>query len=280
MKEGVWNRLKTKAKERFRIVVLSDDSFKERFSFRFTPLTFISIIIVSMVLLIALTSVIIAFTPLREYIPGYGSGYSKEQVRRLSQRMDSLTLVIDQYGNYEKSIKAVVLGVVDSPDSIFVEDAKQSEKIVKDSVLKMSKFDSLLMKINMVGNTHKEEVSVQTVASNNTDKILLFAPAKGRIVSDKQHEGVDISCSASSSVFASKSGSVIQVGRVNDKYICILQHPNNIITIYQLATMPMVKVGQVVRERQAIAILDKEQIVHFELWIEGNSVDPQEYIIF
>ena len=132
----------------------------------------------------------------------------------------------------------------------------------------------------MVGNTHKEEVSVQTVASNNTDKILLFAPAKGRIVSDKQHEGVDIACSASSSVFASKSGSVIQVGRVNDKYICILQHPNNIITIYQLATMPMVKVGQVVRERQAIAILDKEQIVHFELWIEGNSVDPQEYIIF
>ena len=95
--------------------------------------------------------------------------------------------------------------MVDSPDSIFVEDAKQSEKIVKDSVLKMSKFDSLLMKINMVGNTHKEEVSVQTVASNNIDKILLFAPAKGRIVSDKQHEGVDIACSASSSVFASNT---------------------------------------------------------------------------
>ena len=102
MKEGVWNRLKTKAKERFRIVVLSDDSFKERFSFRFTPLTFISIIIVSMVLLIALTSVIIAFTPLREYIPGYGSGYSKEQVRRLSQRMDSLNLVIEEETIYLK----------------------------------------------------------------------------------------------------------------------------------------------------------------------------------
>ncbi|PIV93843.1 MAG: peptidase M23, partial [Flavobacteriaceae bacterium CG17_big_fil_post_rev_8_21_14_2_50_33_15] len=88
-------RLKRKLLDKYRLVVLNEETFEERISIKLTRLNVFVLASLSTIILIALTTILIAFTPLREYIPGYSSTALKKKATELSYKTDSLQKVIE-----------------------------------------------------------------------------------------------------------------------------------------------------------------------------------------
>ena len=96
----------------YRLVILNEDTFEERFAIKLTRLNVFVIVALSSIVLISCTIVLIAFTSLREYIPGYSSTALKQKATELNYKADSLQQVIDMNQQYYESIKKVLTGDV------------------------------------------------------------------------------------------------------------------------------------------------------------------------
>jgi hypothetical protein len=93
-----------------RLVILNEDTFEEIFSFKLNIINVFVAATLGAILLISFTTVIIAFTPLREFIPGYSSSKLKKDATELALKSDSLTLALQQNEAYIKSIQKVLTG--------------------------------------------------------------------------------------------------------------------------------------------------------------------------
>ena len=94
-KENRSNKIKKKLLHKYRLVVLNEETFEERFSFKLNRLNVFVFSTLFAILVIAVTALIIAFTPLREYIPGYSSTSLKKKATELSYKTDSLQNIIN-----------------------------------------------------------------------------------------------------------------------------------------------------------------------------------------
>lgn len=106
-----------------RLVILNEDSFEEIFSLRLTLMNVFVVGSLGAISIITITTFIIAFTPLREYIPGYTSSKLKKDATELALKSDSLSIAIQKNEKYLASIKEVLTGKL------------EFAKINKDSIL-------------------------------------------------------------------------------------------------------------------------------------------------
>lgn len=275
-----WSRITEKLKEKYRLVVLNDASFKEKISFRFTPMSLAVMLVVFMVIMVAVTTVLIAFTSLREYIPGYGSTSQRDQIWALTQKMDSLETMYEQNAEIEKGIRAIVLGEY---EMVPEEDTSNMQAVVQDTVMLFTRLDSILMKIKLVNEDKKgSKTEVEKVKPQAKNISYMFSPVVGGIsgITSSLGGGVDIACEPKSSVCAVSVGTVVYVNRENHYNVCVIHHPDNMVTVYRTQARMAVMSGQSVKAKQVIAVSDREQTVHFELWVNGVNENPEKYIMF
>lgn len=109
-----------------RLVVLNEDTFEELFSLKLTLMNVFIVASIGAILIIFITTFIIAFTPLREYIPGYTSTKLKKDATELALKSDSLEFAIKKNELYLQSIQKVLNGNL------------QYAKVNKDSILALS----------------------------------------------------------------------------------------------------------------------------------------------
>ncbi len=115
--------LKKKLFTKNRLVILNEDTFEEIFSLKLTLMNVFVVASIGAILIITVTTYIIAFTPLREYIPGYTSTKLKKDATELALKSDSLEFAIKKNELYLESIKKVLNGNL------------QYAKVNKDSIL-------------------------------------------------------------------------------------------------------------------------------------------------
>ena len=143
-----------------RLVILNEETFEELFSFKLNLMNVFVAATSGAILLITFTTFIIAFTPLREFIPGYSSSKLKKDATELALKSDSLTLVLQQNEAYIKSIQKVLTGELEyakfNKDSIL---ASASDTVSK-SDLSPSKEELELRK-----EVAKEEKNTKSNAS-------------------------------------------------------------------------------------------------------------------
>ena len=271
---------------KYRMVVLNEDTFEERFSFRLTRLNVFVTVGLSAIFLVAITTILIAFTPLREYIPGYSSAELKEKATDLSYVSDSLQNVIRMNDQYLNSIKNALTGELDldqlNRDSILSEPISDAEY----EEINRIKADSLL----------REEVAQEdkyNILPTATDNInfSLFPPVKGTIsegynVKDR-HYAVDVVTSRNAPVKSVADGRVIFAEWTAETgYVIIIKHSYGLISAYKhnasltRSQGDMVRAGEVIATAGNTGELTTGPHVHFELWNEGYPVDPSEYIDF
>ncbi|MGB7785914.1 MAG: M23 family peptidase, partial [Salinimicrobium sp.] len=132
---------------KYRLVVLNEDTFEEKVSFKLTRLNVFVVVTLAVILLIAGTTVLIAFTGLREYIPGYSSTALKQRAVELAYKTDSLQTVVELNNQYLSSVKRVLSGDIKTAD--FNRDSLlETDRLDPDEVdLKPSKQDSLLREV-------------------------------------------------------------------------------------------------------------------------------------
>lgn len=271
---------------KYRMVILNEDTFEERFSFRLTRLNVFVTVGLSIIFLVVATTILIAFTPLREYIPGYSSADLKERATKLAYVSDSLQNVIRLNDQYLSSIKNALTGEFD-PDQLN-RDSLLSEPITELEYQEINriKADSLL----------REEVEQEdkyNILPSATDNMnfSLFPPVKGNIsdpysIEDK-HYAVDIVTVRNSPIKSVADGRVIFAEWTAETgYVIIIEHSYGLLSAYKhnasltKSQGDMVRAGEVIATAGNTGELTTGPHVHFELWNEGNPVDPSEYIDF
>ncbi|WP_299332785.1 M23 family metallopeptidase [uncultured Psychroserpens sp.] len=279
-------KFKKKLLHKYRLVVLNEDTFEERFAIKLTRLNVFVIVSLGTILLIAGTIFLIAFTSLKEYIPGYSSTALKKQATVLNYKTDSLQNVINLNEQYYASIKKVLTGDVSSVD--FNRDSIIDAASIDagDIDLKPTKEDSLLREL--VDKEDKYNVFESTISSSN---FVLFPPVNGTISEGydikEKHFAVDIVVAKDTPVKATADGTVIFAEWTAETgYVVIIEHSYDMISVYKHNASLTKQQGDLVKSGEVIALagntgeLTTGPHLHFELWSRGYAVDPTKFIDF
>jgi murein DD-endopeptidase MepM/ murein hydrolase activator NlpD len=270
----------------YRLVILNEDTFEEKLSFKLTRLNVFVVVTLSAILLIAGTTVLIAFTGLREYIPGYSSTELQQRALNLAYKTDSLQTVVELNNQYLASIKRVLSGDV-KPAEFNRDSLMEAHRLSADEVdLKPSKEDSLLRE-TVVQEDKYNFLETATSRANYA----LFPPLKGPFsegynIKDK-HFGIDIVASHNAPVKAVADGTVIFSGWTAETgNVIIIEHSYGLISIYKHNSSLTKEQGDRVLKGEVVATAGSTgeystgPHLHFELWSEGRPVNPTDFIDF
>ncbi|QNM84881.1 peptidoglycan DD-metalloendopeptidase family protein [Polaribacter pectinis] len=278
-------KFKQKLTDKYRLVVLNEDTFEERFSLKLSRLNVFVLGGFFSILLIASTILLIAFTPIKEYIPGYSSSKLKADALKATLKADSLKTKLAVLENYTLALKPVLTGEIEaeSIDSLQVE-ARQRE--IDESLLNASREDSLFReKIES-----ENRFAIQQNGSSNV-KIVFFAPLTGTISQNfdvnSKHFAVDIVAKTGTPIKAVADGTVIfSAWNTETGYVLILKHANDYISVYKHNGNLLKQQGDFVKSGEVIATvgstgeLTTGPHLHFELWSGGYAVNPTNFIDF
>jgi murein DD-endopeptidase MepM/ murein hydrolase activator NlpD len=279
-KRGLLKRLRNK----YRLVVLNDETFEEKVSLKLSRLNVFLVISTAAILLVGSTILLVAFTPLREYIPGYASTELRRQAVDLNRRTDSLQQVLAYNEKYLLNVQNIISG---NPVDPIDRDLTDSTKVEGDLNPKTSKADSTLRKY--VEEEDKFNISNQKNAT--LTGFSFMAPVKGLVSSEfdpnKDHFGIDVTARKNTPIKTCISGTVIFADWTTETgYVLLVQHTREIISVYKHCSALLKKQGDYVQTGEAIAIIGNSgentsgPHLHFELWHEGNPVNPENYISF
>lgn len=282
-KRSFWEKWRYK----YRFVILNSDNFEERLSFKLSRLNVFVLSSFALLFLIGGTTLLIALTPLREYIPGYTSSNMRRQVVELNHLSDSLLTAIESKDRYLQNIKLIVDGK--TPEEI-EESISAENSAIEDVVFETISEDSVLRK-----QIEEEERFSLFASANNkaqsVDNILFFAPIKGVVTQSfnpkNQHLGVDIVAKENEAIKAALGGTVAFSSWTSETgYVIALLHDDNLFSIYKHNSVLLKKEGAKVSAGEAIAIIGNSgelstgPHLHFELWHNNKPIDPEQYIVF
>lgn len=279
-------KIKRKLLDKYRLVVLNEDTFEERISLKLTRLNvFVLGSSISIFLVIA-TTIIIAFTPLREYIPGYSSTALKKQATELTFKTDSLQQVMALNERYYGSIKKVLQGDLSVAD--FNKDSIiQAVKLEIDAVdLRPIQEDSILR--DKVDKEDKYNLFESATSGTN---FVLFPPVNGTISESynlkEKHYAVDVVVPKNTPIKATADGSVIFAEWTAETgYVIILEHRQGLISVYKhngsltKSQGDLVKAGEVIATSGNTGDFTTGPHLHFELWNDGYPINPTNFIDF
>jgi len=280
-------KLITRLRNKYLFSITNEQSFETLFSIRLSKLNIISISISIVIIITATIITTIAFTNLKEFIPGYDLNLRKKIVDNAIY-VDSLENELNRRDRFFESIQKVISGkdkpeLEDTPITDSIKNSSQSMEF--NTSEEEEKFRSTIEeeeKFNLLVNTTERN-------SNNSHKF--FPPITGFISQEfnenNGHYGVDIVAKPNTKVSTVLDGTVIfNAWTVRTGYVITIQHRNNLISTYKHNSVLLKKTGEHVKAGEAIAILGNTGELttgihlHFELWKNGKAVNPESYIKF
>ena len=290
------NPIKEVIKHKHRFVVMDTDTFKEKFSFQLSGINLFVTVGISVIVLVLLTIVLIAFTPLREWIPGYTNTQMVEQSYENMRRVDSLETRLAEQEWMIGTLQAVLSDEQSGDDFEALRQDSTATLTQLSKVYRHTMEDSLLRaEVEREDNRYevKGERVRATAASESVTAVshLFFAPLKGKILrpfeKGSKQAGIDIAGTPGQAVYAAFSGTVISANFTSEEgYVIAIQHPGNVVSVYRDNGALLKHRGDVVRAGEPIAYVaapdkgDASPHLHFELWVNGAPVNPEEYISF
>ena len=278
--------IKRKLLHKYRLVILNESTFEEKISFKLSRLNVFVTGTLAAIGLIAFTTLLIAFTPLREYIPGYSSTALKRQATELTYKTDSLLNVLEYTNRYLDNVRKVLRGDIDTL------------QMKRDSVFESIKIDPTQVDLSPIREDSALRAEVALEDKYNLfeqptfdGSIFLYAPLTGTISQtydpDHKHFAIDIVAPMDTPVKAVANGRVIfSEWTAATGYVVILEHQQDLISVYKHNGSLTREQGDVVRAGEVIATvgntgeLTTGPHLHFELWKNGNPVNPMNYIDF
>ena len=282
-KNSFWNRWRFK----YRFVILNSENFEERLSFNMSRLNVFLLGCVTITLLMGGTALVIAFSPLREYIPGYTSTDIRRQMVALNHLSDSLNSELTHRERYLQNIKNIIEGRnIDTSAMLVVPPSSYQEentvkKIAEDSLLREQV--EAEEKFNFFGYTN--------VSNTSIEKLLFFVPVQGLVTQsfniEEKHYGVDVVTKENELIKSILNGVVVLSSWTSETgHVIAIQHENNLLSVYKHNSVLLKDQGERVEAGEALAIIGNSgkwssgPHLHFELWYNNNPVDPEQYILF
>jgi murein DD-endopeptidase MepM/ murein hydrolase activator NlpD len=287
MSEKVPRKLLQKLTHKYRMVLLNEDTFEEVGNLRLTRLNLIAIVGIVLILLVFITYVLIAFTNIRELIPGYPDAAMRQQIRINAMKLDSLEYEQSVRDQYFDNLNRIISG--DMPE-MYMND---SSGVIESGEINFgrSSNDSLLRQ-----QVEAEEQFRLSVLNDNQESkkfydLHFFTPVEGIITGSFSpadgHFGVDLVAEPDAVVKATLDGTVtMSTWTLETGYVIQIQHDYEIISVYKHNASLFKTAGEKVAAGDAIAIVGNSgelttgPHLHFELWHDRVPLDPADYIAF
>lgn len=278
--------IKKKLFTKNRLVILNEETFAEVFSLRLTLMNVFVVATLGALLIIFVTTFIIAFTPLREYIPGYASSKLKRDATELALKSDSLTNALKKNEAYIASIRKILTGDLDyakfNKDSI----TPSTLASISDDEMKPTAADLKLRE-----DVAREDKYNLFEKAKPRVSVVLFPPVKGMVTDQfnpkAKHYAVDVALAKNTPIKSILGGTVIFADWTpNTENVVIIRHNSGFISVYKHAASLTVDQGDKVRTGEVIALAGstgQESTgvhLHFELWKDGYPIDPSIFIEF
>ena len=278
-----------KLKDRYRLVILNEDTLEDVWYAVLSRMNFMVWIGFAGVILVTLGIILVSFTPLREYIPGYPDGNIRWLYLQNAIKMDSLEKQIEIRDHYIDTIRLILKG---KQTNSYINEADSSSTIPNVTFSKTN-FDSVLNKQILEEERYNVLASKSRFINNSFElnKLHLYCPLKGTVTNvfdaKGNHYGIDIVSNLNEPILSVLDGTVVMSGwTLEAGYVIQVQHNNNIISIYKHNSQLLKQMGDRVSAGEAIAIIGNTgelttgPHLHFELWHNGNPLNPRDYIVF
>lgn len=274
-----------KLSDRFHILLVKEKTLEKKKLFSSSLINLISSSLFAFLLLLSITFLLIYFTPLKEYFRGYTSVELRENAVENSMKLDSLENLYITQSNYINSLRDLLSGNITFED-IDRYDGNIENNIVELEIIETNRDDSLLRAIVEEEDKYNAfDIQGQRFTS------VLFPPVKGGLSSvfdvDTKHYGVDIVIPENSPVHSISEGIVVFSEWTSATgFVIIIEHLNGLTSIYKHNSSIVKNQGDRVDTGEIIAFsgdtgsLTTGPHLHFELWHQGEPVDPQSYIDF
>ncbi len=265
-------KLLKKLKSKFRLTVLNESTFEERFSYSLTPMNVIVMFGGLLFVFGLIIYLLVAFTPLKVYlVPGYVDVEYREQAREARIAADSLNKVLAQNQAYFQNVKTIISGGV-------VNQKVDTAKLVTRK-LEWTKEDSLF---DLEMKSKKPRKNFQVSETEFT------MPVVGKVIDRNNyknaHMGMDYAAAKGTPVMTIAEGRVISVLPLpSGTYQVMVQHADGWLSIYANLQMVMVNQGQAVGSQGVLGQVglgwEKElgAHLHLEIWKSGLPVNPSIY---
>ena len=250
-KVRLWDRLKYK----YKLSVINETSYEEVFNFRLSQLHVLTALSVLAVILVVLTILLIAFTDLREFIPGYPDGNMRQMIAQNALRVDSLENELLKRDRFFKSIRLVLNG----GDTTSLERSREDTARYRN--------DTIRFQISEQENEFRAAIEERErfnlslgMKEQNHDYYHFFPPVEGIVTQSfdekKRHYGTDIVAKANAKVAAVLDGVVIFTDwTVKTGYVIQVQHTNDLISVYKHNSILLKKQGDYVRAGEVLGVV-------------------------
>jgi len=280
-------RKKRNWRDKYRFTIYNDTTFEEVWKIKLTRYNAFLILSFIFLFIVGATVSLIAFTNLREFIPGYPDVQMRRNIIFSAIRLDSLERELELRDKYFANLNAVISGkqpldIISPPDT-----TRKYNNI---------EFKTIPEAAELRAQLEKEEKYNLTFPRMNEPAGLsglhFFTPVRGIVTSKfdprRKHYGTDIVTKPRSAVMAALDGTVTFTGwTMETGYVIQIQHTNNLITVYKHNASLLKESGDFVRAGEAVSVVgDSGELytsgphLHFEIWYKGTPLDPEKHITF
>ena len=280
-RKAFWKNFKFK----YKLTITNENTLEEIVGIHVSKLNGVSVLLSAVTVIFLIASLIIVFTPLRNYLPGYMNTEIREQVVTNALRADSLQWLLDRQRMYIMNIQDIISGniKVDSVHSIDSLTEVRTEELMERTQAE-EEFRKQYEETERYNLTTMD--NAQAVSG-----LIFFRPTRGMVSSgfdaNHKHFGIDIAASPNESVLATLDGTVILATYTADTgYVIQVQHSQNLDSVYKHCGSLLKKVGDSVKAGEAIALVGNTgekttgPHLHFEIWNRGRALAPSNYIVF
>ncbi|MBS0011612.1 MAG: M23 family metallopeptidase [Bacteroidales bacterium] len=276
-------------RDKYRFSVYNDKTFEEVWRIRMTRYNGFLLLIFLLLFIIGLTTVMISFTNLREFIPGYPDGNTRRNIIMNALRLDSLENELALRDQYFANLNAIISGR-EPLDRVAGQDTTANYEAI---IFSNSAEDSLLrLQVEQEEQYNLSFMTDNTRRNMSLTSIHFFPPVRGLVSGHfsprTRHYGTDIVTSPKAVVSATLDGTVTFTGwTLQTGWVIQIQHANNLISVYKHNTTLLKEPGDNVVAGEGIAVVgDSGELytsgphLHFEIWYNGEAIDPENYILF
>lgn len=290
----MYSKIRKVLNDRFKLVVLHEDTFEERASFTAKLWYWITAAITIGAVTTILTIVMIRVTPLREYVIGTAlSPAQRNELNKAYARLDSLEQLTQANDLYLDNLRRVMRGEAGETMDPPVAATGTAESVMPATEMPVigPSEDELALRELVESGAPYDLAENQQNRTSGISSYTFYSPVNGVVSStfspQGEHYAIDIAVKMNEPVRSTLGGHVVFASYTPETgYVVMVQHDNNLLSVYKHCSSILKKVGNFVRAGEVIAFagntgeLSTGPHLHFELWHNGTAVDPTAHIAF
>ncbi|MEM9297014.1 MAG: M23 family metallopeptidase [Bacteroidota bacterium] len=276
---------------KYLLIIRNEENFAEKSTLSFTYAKVILLAVTIFVLLMLLSLLLVKTLLAQWFDPRHAQIEANKRLMSLQIKVDSLALEVDQKDRFILNFQRVLSGDTAQVYEAYSDQVTSEGNIVNNDidVTSLSPVDSQFRQ-----EFEQTDLSLLRFASasyGDLQEIFFFSPIVGFVSAPynvrEGHFGIDIVAKKNEPVKCVADGTVIMASWTQDSgYVMAIQHRGNIISVYKHNAELLKEVGNFVNAGEIISIIGNTgdltdgPHLHFELWYNGTSVDPEEFVTF